>query len=249
MGAAICRAGDGIRTREYQLGRLMPYRLATPARLHSNMGTLEQRQAEVVVVRAGALHGQRPLPTIGALQLHPAEDIEVTHQVLWPASNQPLAGLQLLHEPLAVEEFQVPPDGPPPRVAAGQAEPLAVWSVSRRHQHDVDLLAGDGAALPPHRNSCGQLWSVGVGGLEPPTSASQTRRATDCATPRTTTGTILQSQSPEPSPGVQSGEFPDVHPSESLLPSAGSRIRQRQRDAFAALRTGPTPGGHRPDRA
>src|SRR4030042_578221 len=31
MGAAICRAGDGIRTREYQLGRLMPYHLATPA--------------------------------------------------------------------------------------------------------------------------------------------------------------------------------------------------------------------------
>ena len=25
------RAGDGIRTREYQLGRLMPYHLATPA--------------------------------------------------------------------------------------------------------------------------------------------------------------------------------------------------------------------------
>jgi hypothetical protein len=25
------RAGDGIRTREYQLGRLTPYRLATPA--------------------------------------------------------------------------------------------------------------------------------------------------------------------------------------------------------------------------
>jgi hypothetical protein len=24
-------AGDGIRTREYQLGRLMPYHLATPA--------------------------------------------------------------------------------------------------------------------------------------------------------------------------------------------------------------------------
>ena len=27
------RAGDGIRTREYQLGRLMPYHLATPAYL------------------------------------------------------------------------------------------------------------------------------------------------------------------------------------------------------------------------
>ena len=27
------RAGDGIRTREYQLGRLMPYHLATPALL------------------------------------------------------------------------------------------------------------------------------------------------------------------------------------------------------------------------
>jgi len=27
----IWRAGDGIRTREYQLGRLMPYHLATPA--------------------------------------------------------------------------------------------------------------------------------------------------------------------------------------------------------------------------
>ena len=26
------RAGDGIRTREYQLGRLMPYHLATPAK-------------------------------------------------------------------------------------------------------------------------------------------------------------------------------------------------------------------------
>ncbi len=32
--APLCRrgrAGDGIRTREYQLGRLMPYHLATPA--------------------------------------------------------------------------------------------------------------------------------------------------------------------------------------------------------------------------
>src|SRR3990172_501959 len=114
MGAAICRAGDGIRTREYQLGRLMPYHLATPARLHSNMGTLEQWQAEVVVVRAGALHSQRPLRTIGGLQLHPAEDIEVTHQILWPTGDQPLAGLQLQHEPLPVEEFQIPPDGPPP---------------------------------------------------------------------------------------------------------------------------------------
>ncbi len=28
----ILGAGDGIRTREYQLGRLMPYHLATPAR-------------------------------------------------------------------------------------------------------------------------------------------------------------------------------------------------------------------------
>ena len=27
----LFRAGDGIRTREYQLGRLMPYHLATPA--------------------------------------------------------------------------------------------------------------------------------------------------------------------------------------------------------------------------
>ncbi len=27
----IKRAGDGIRTREYQLGRLTPYHLATPA--------------------------------------------------------------------------------------------------------------------------------------------------------------------------------------------------------------------------
>ena len=28
---ALVRAGDGIRTHEYQLGRLMPYHLATPA--------------------------------------------------------------------------------------------------------------------------------------------------------------------------------------------------------------------------
>ncbi|GEM_PF-5311844 len=28
----VQRAGDGIRTHEYQLGRLMPYHLATPAR-------------------------------------------------------------------------------------------------------------------------------------------------------------------------------------------------------------------------
>ena len=31
------RAGDGIRTHEYQLGRLMPYHLATPARIILNM--------------------------------------------------------------------------------------------------------------------------------------------------------------------------------------------------------------------
>ena len=31
MRFEVARAGDGIRTREYQLGRLMPYHLATPA--------------------------------------------------------------------------------------------------------------------------------------------------------------------------------------------------------------------------
>jgi hypothetical protein len=31
LQSQISRAGDGIRTREYQLGRLMPYHLATPA--------------------------------------------------------------------------------------------------------------------------------------------------------------------------------------------------------------------------
>jgi hypothetical protein len=46
--------------------------------------------------------------------LHPAEDIEVTYQVLWTTGDQTLAGLQLLHEPWALEEFQIPPDGPSP---------------------------------------------------------------------------------------------------------------------------------------
>jgi hypothetical protein len=32
----LFRAGDGIRTREYQLGRLMPYHLATPACINYN---------------------------------------------------------------------------------------------------------------------------------------------------------------------------------------------------------------------
>ena len=31
MRFKVARAGGGIRTREYQLGRLMPYHLATPA--------------------------------------------------------------------------------------------------------------------------------------------------------------------------------------------------------------------------
>ena len=31
MAKQLQRAGDGIRTHEYQLGRLMPYHLATPA--------------------------------------------------------------------------------------------------------------------------------------------------------------------------------------------------------------------------
>ena len=36
----------------------------------------------------------------------------------------------------------------------------------------------------PSLNREGFLWTVGVGGLEPPTSTSQTWRATNCATPR-----------------------------------------------------------------
>jgi hypothetical protein len=35
----VLRAGDGIRTREYQLGRLMPYHLATPACLREGNST------------------------------------------------------------------------------------------------------------------------------------------------------------------------------------------------------------------
>ncbi len=35
------RAGDGIRTHEYQLGRLMPYHLATPA-CEQNFTTIER---------------------------------------------------------------------------------------------------------------------------------------------------------------------------------------------------------------
>ena len=41
------RAGDGIRTREYQLGRLMPYHLATPAcrKLYHNSKTANRTHA------------------------------------------------------------------------------------------------------------------------------------------------------------------------------------------------------------
>ncbi len=63
--------------------------------------------------------------------------------------------------------------------------PRVVGSIPQlRVRHDA--LLGIGARFPddPTLTQLAASFPVGVRGLEPPTSASQTPRATDCATPR-----------------------------------------------------------------
>jgi hypothetical protein len=96
-------------------------------------------------------------------------------------------GMDPRHQGITIEKDHIGPHCPAPLVGPREEQVSVLWFVARAATTTVSALQLMSDTRVPGRPRCRPQvlpGEVGVGGLEPPTPASQTRCAANCATPR-----------------------------------------------------------------